>query len=98
VSLPPDILVALVVQHPDPIVTIPAGINRCRRINLVRRITVSLSRVDGVALTGFSLTIEQTNFGANINYAPSENEWVKISSGTFSNILRQIPQSHSSIG
>ncbi len=30
-------LLALVVQHPKPLVTIPAGINRCRRIRLLRR-------------------------------------------------------------
>lgn len=34
-----------------------------------------------------SFTIGQTNFGANINYAPSVNKWVKLSSGTFSNFL-----------
>ncbi len=35
----PDVLA---VQHTNPIVTIPAGINRCRRINLRRRFTVSI--------------------------------------------------------
>ena len=34
-----------------------------------------------------SFTIGQTNFGANINYAPSVYKWVKLSSGTFSNFL-----------
>ena len=34
-----------------------------------------------------SFTIGQTNFGANINYAPSVNKWVKLSAGTFSNFL-----------
>ena len=35
----PDVLA---VQHTNPIVTIPAGINRCRRIKLLRRFTVSI--------------------------------------------------------
>jgi len=34
-----------------------------------------------------SFTIGATSFGANINYAPSVNKWVKLSSGTFSNFL-----------
>jgi hypothetical protein len=34
-----------------------------------------------------SFTIGATTFGANINYAPSVNKWVKLSSGTFSNFL-----------
>jgi len=34
-----------------------------------------------------SFTIGQTNFGANINYAPSVNKWVRLSAGTFSNFL-----------
>jgi hypothetical protein len=34
-----------------------------------------------------SFTIGQTNFGANINYTPSVNKWVKLSSGRLSNFL-----------
>jgi hypothetical protein len=34
-----------------------------------------------------SFTIGAATFGANINYAPSVNKWVKLSSGTFSNFL-----------
>ncbi len=34
-----------------------------------------------------SFTIGQTNFGANINYAPSFHKWVKLRSGTFSIFL-----------
>jgi hypothetical protein len=34
-----------------------------------------------------SFAIANTNFGANINYAPSVNKWVKLSSGSFSNFI-----------
>ncbi len=34
-----------------------------------------------------SFAIGQINFGANINYAPSVNKWVRLSAGTFSNFL-----------
>lgn len=34
-----------------------------------------------------SFTIGGTSFGANINYAPSVNKWVKLSAGSFSSFL-----------
>ena len=37
-----------------------------------------------------SFAIANTNFGANINYAPSVNIWVKLSSGSFSNFMLTI--------
>ena len=37
-----------------------------------------------------SFAIANTNFGANINYAPSVNKWVKLSSGSFSNFMLTI--------
>jgi hypothetical protein len=46
---------ALVVRHPFTTVIIPAGINRCRQIKLLRRTTVPLSHGPAEALTGLSL-------------------------------------------
>ena len=37
-----------------------------------------------------SFAIANTSFGANINYAPSVNKWVKLSSGSFSNFMLTI--------
>jgi len=34
-----------------------------------------------------SFTIGGTSFGANINYAPSVNKWVKLSAGSLSSFL-----------
>ena len=66
-------------------------------MKLIRWLTVSLSHAITDDPTGLNLgnpmdiidsfTIGQTNFGANINYAPSVNKWVCLSAGTFSNFL-----------
>ncbi len=55
-----NVLVLQHSEHTNPIITIPAGINRYRRITLLRRFTVSLSRVIAVAPTGLSQDRSQT--------------------------------------
>ena len=61
--------------------TVNSIILRCSLVN--NKVGSSMDILD-------SFAIANTSFGANINYAPSVNKWVKLSSGSFSNFMLTI--------